>query len=93
VVTLLVTPQDAEKLALAAADGSVVLALRNPIDTDETKTNGERLTSLMGSPDPAPVRRVVEGKPKMVVPLPPPPPASYTIEAIRGAKRSEEIIK
>jgi pilus assembly protein CpaB len=93
VVTLLVTPQDAEKLALAANDGSVVLALRNPIDTDETKTSGERLTSLMGSPDPAPVRRVVEGKPKMVVPQPPPPPPSYTIEAIRGAKRSEEIIK
>jgi hypothetical protein len=46
----------------------------------------------MGSPDPAPVRRVVEGKPRMVVPLPPPPP-SYTIEAIRGAKRSQEIIK
>jgi pilus assembly protein CpaB len=92
VVTLLVTPQDAEKLALAAADGSVVLALRNPIDTDETKTNGERLASLMGSPDPPPVRRVVEGKPKMVVPVPVLPP-SYTIEAIRGAKRSEEIIK
>jgi pilus assembly protein CpaB len=93
VVTLLVTPQDAEKLALASNDGSVVLALRNPIDTDETKTNGERLTSLMGSPDPAPVRRVVEGKPKMVVPVAAAPPPSYTIEAIRGAKRSEEIIK
>jgi hypothetical protein len=39
------------------------------------------------------VKRVVEGRPRMVVPLPPPPPPSYTIEAIRGAKRSEEIIK
>ncbi|HEY6357403.1 MAG TPA: Flp pilus assembly protein CpaB [Vicinamibacterales bacterium] len=92
VVTLLVTPEDAEKLALAANDGSVVLALRNPLDTDETKTSGERMANLMGSPDPAPVRRVVEGKPKMVVPVVLPPPA-YTIEAIRGAKRSEEIIK
>jgi pilus assembly protein CpaB len=93
VVTLLVTPQDAEKLALATADGSVMLALRNPLDTDETKTTGERMANLMSSPDPAPVRRVVEGKPRMVVPPPPPPPPSYTIEAIRGAKKSEEIIK
>jgi len=93
VVTLLVTPQDAEKLALATADGSVMLALRNPLDTDETKTSGERMANLMASPDPAPVRRVVEGKPKMVVALPPPPPPAYTIEAIRGAKKSEEIIK
>jgi len=93
VVTLLVTPQDAEKLALAANDGTVILALRNPLDTDETKTSGERMANLMSSPDPAPVRRVVEGKPRMVVPPPPPPPPSYTIEAIRGAKKSEEIIK
>jgi pilus assembly protein CpaB len=93
VVTLLVTPQDAEKLALAAGEGSVILALRNPLDTDETKTSGERMANLMSSPDPAPVRRVVEGKPRMVVPPPPPPPPSYTIEAIRGAKKSEEIIK
>ena len=93
VVTLLVTPQDAEKLALAANDGSVVLVLRNPIDTDETKTSGERMASLMASSDPPPVRRVVEGKPRMVVPAAPLPPPAYTIEAIRGAKRSEEIIK
>jgi len=93
VVTLLVTPQDAEKLALAGNDGTVILALRNPLDTDETKTTGERMANLMSSPDPAPVRRVVEGKPKMVVPPPPPPPPTYTIEAIRGAKKSEEIIK
>jgi pilus assembly protein CpaB len=94
VVTLLVTPQDAEKLALAASDGNVVLALRNPLDTDETKTSGARMAALMSSPDPAPVRRVVEGKPRMVTPPPPPPPpAPYTIEAIRGAKRSQEIIK
>jgi pilus assembly protein CpaB len=93
VVTLLVTPEDAEKLALASNDGSVVLALRNPLDTDETNTKGERLAGLMGSPDPPPVRRVVEGRPKMVTPAPPPPPPAYTIETIRGAKRSEEIIK
>src|SRR5690348_15814052 len=32
VVTLLLTPQDAERLALAENEGSIMLALRNPID-------------------------------------------------------------
>jgi pilus assembly protein CpaB len=94
VVTLLLTPQDSERLALATNDGTVMLALRNPLDTDDTKTSGARMASLMGSPDPPPVRQVVSGRPKMVTPPPPPPaPAPYTVEAIRGAKRTQEIIK
>ena len=32
VVTLLATPEDAEKIAMAAAGGKVILALRNPLD-------------------------------------------------------------
>jgi pilus assembly protein CpaB len=94
VVTLLLTPQDAERLALATNDGNVMLALRNPLDIDETKTSGARMATLMGSPDPPPIRQVVSGRPKMVAPPPPPPPAApYTVEAIRGAKRTQEIIK
>ncbi len=94
VVTLLLTPADSERLALATNDGQVMLALRNPLDTDETKTSGARMATLMGSPDPPPIRQVVAGRPKVVAaPPPPPPPAPYTIEAIRGAKRTQEIIK
>src|SRR6187549_4258735 len=39
VVTLLVTPADAERIALASTGGSIMLALRNPLDisTAETK--------------------------------------------------------
>ena len=33
VVTLLVTPEDAERIALAAAEGRITLTLRNPLDT------------------------------------------------------------
>jgi pilus assembly protein CpaB len=93
VVTLELTPQDAERLALSANDGSIVLSLRNPVDVDPTKTSGQRFSSLMSSPDPAPVRVVSSGRPRMVVPEPPPAPKPYTVEVIRGAKRSEEIIK
>jgi len=91
VVTLLVTPQDAERIALAQNDGQIMLALRNPLDVEATKTTGVRVSGLFGSPNPAPVTRVVQGRPR--VETPPPPPAPYTVEAIRGAQRSREVIK
>ncbi len=47
VVTLLVTPADAERLALATTQGQIVLVLRNPIDAEPTKTNGVRTSGLV----------------------------------------------
>jgi pilus assembly protein CpaB len=91
VVTLLVTPQDAERIALAQTEGQIMLALRNPLDIEPAKTSGVRVSALLASPNPAPVRRVVEGRPRMVTP--PPPPAPYTVETIRAATRTQEVIK
>jgi pilus assembly protein CpaB len=94
VVTLLVTPPDAEKLALAQTEGQIVLALRNPMDVEAVQTQGARMSGLLGAPAPAPVVKAVQGRPKVVqAPAPPPPPPKYTVDAIRGGKRSEEIIK
>jgi len=99
VVTLMVTPEDAEKIALAAAQGRIMLTLRNPLDVEPSKTTGIRLASLIGPPAPAPVEKSVKGRkvmvaqPAVVPPPPPPPPPVYTVETIRGAKRTEEIIK
>ena len=98
VVTLLVTPPDAERIALASTEGSIMLALRNPLDATATETKGTRLASLMGAPDPAPVVRIARGVPKAVVPppppaAPPPPPAIYSVETIRAAKRVSEVVK
>jgi pilus assembly protein CpaB len=91
VVTLLVTPQDAERVTLAQTEGQIMLALRNPLDIEPAKTSGVRVSALMASPNPAPVRRVVQGQPRMVTPPAPPPP--YTVETIRAAKRTQEVIK
>jgi pilus assembly protein CpaB len=95
VVTLLVTPPDAERIALAATEGSIMLALRNPLDATTTETKGTRLASLMGAPDPVPVVRVAKGVPKAAIPAPapPPPPAIYQVETIRAAKRISEVVK
>ena len=55
VVTLLVTPSDAERIALAASEGEVMLTLRNPMDRKPTETTGIRTAALLGQAPPAPV--------------------------------------
>ena len=97
VVTLLVTPQDAERIALASNEGAITLALRNPLDQALIATSGVRTASLMGQPDPPPVPKTVKGRRVMVVAKPAPPvvapPPPYVVEAIRAAKRTEEPIR
>ena len=96
VVTLLVTPPDAEKVTLAASEGQIMLTLRNPMDRKPTETQGVRTASLLGAPPAPPVVKTVSNR-RVVVAPPPPPPAPvskiYTVEAIRGAKRSEEVVR
>jgi pilus assembly protein CpaB len=98
VVTLMVTPEDAERITLAQSSGSIMLVLRNPLDIVPTETKGVRLASLMGAPDDPPVVKVDKGQTRVVARKPvvaPAPEASkiYSVEAIRAAKRSEEVVK
>lgn len=100
VVTLLVSPDDAQKVALAQKNGDVMLALRNPLDTGQADVAPIGTTGLLGGPvvaPPAPkaapvVKRIVARPAPVAVTVPPPPPA-YTVIAIRGAKRTEEVVK
>ncbi len=94
VVTLLVTPQDAERISLAASEGQIMLTLRNPLDVARTITPGIKMATLLAEPEPAPVPKRVEGR--RVVQAPPEPlpaPHVYTVETIRAAKRSEESVR
>jgi pilus assembly protein CpaB len=98
VVTLLVTPEDAERVALAANEGSIMLTLRNPMDRAPTKTPGVRTNALLGAPAAQPeVKSTPTGRRAVVRPTAPPPPPEprpYTVETIRaGAKKAEEIKK
>ena len=98
VVTLMVTPDDAERIVLAQNSGAIMLVLRNPLDIVPTETKGVRLASLMGAPDDPPVVKVKNGQARVVpkkpveVALEAPKPL-YQVEAIRAAKRSEEVVK
>lgn len=61
VVTMLVTPEDAEKLIHAATKGQIQLGLRNTLDLDTTvNTQGVQVSDLIerSAPRPAPRRTV-----------------------------------
>jgi pilus assembly protein CpaB len=100
VVTLLVSPEDGERIALASAEGQIMLTLRNPLDTAPTATTGVGTAGLFGSqPTSIVAKPHVKATPTAraadaaVTPAPPPAPLHYTVEAIRGQKRSEEIVR
>src|ERR671913_1012736 len=48
VVTLLVNPEQAERLALASTEGKIQLALRNPLDQGAPDTPGIKTAGLLG---------------------------------------------
>lgn len=98
VVTLMVTPEDAEKIALAQSEGQLVLTLRNPLDVEPTTTTGVRRAGLFSGQAPAAPAQSGTPRPaarRAAAPPPPPPPPSriYTVETIRAAKRSEEVVR
>jgi pilus assembly protein CpaB len=81
VINVLVTPQQAEILSLAANQTTIQLVLRNPLDTQVAKTNGAAVSQLYG----APVRPIITAtdapkaapkrqRPIAVAVAPPPPP-------------------
>jgi pilus assembly protein CpaB len=88
VVTLLVTPEQAERLTLASTEGKIQLALRNPLDKTAPPTSGVQPAVLLGTPPP--LTRPLVARAAKTAPVPPPVP---TIEMIRGDKRATEVVK
>lgn len=85
VVTLLVTPDQAEKLTLGATQGELQLALRNTLDTDTVKTPGARLATLLPYTEREryrPVRRSRSAR----------PPSRVNVEVYRGKDRSTSTV-
>jgi pilus assembly protein CpaB len=99
VVTLMVTPDDAERIVLAQNSGSIMLVLRNPLDVVPTDTKGVRLTSLMGAPDGPPQVKVQNGQARVVPKKPviaetlPEAAKFYSVQVYRAAKPTEEVVK
>lgn len=103
-VTLLVTPEQAETLTLAANEGRIQLVLRNANDQGIEKTPGRQVAELYGAPKkttpeaedaPRRVRRKpVEASPAppVVAMTPPPPPPPDEVIVIRGTAKTVEVV-
>jgi pilus assembly protein CpaB len=84
VITLLVSPEEAQKLALATQEGRIQLTLRNPLDLDAEHIGALKNASLYQLPTEAPKRAQNSARKMKTLP---PPTAIYSVEMIRGAKR------
>jgi pilus assembly protein CpaB len=92
VVTLLVNPDEAERLTLAANEGKIQLALRNPLDKENPVTKGVRPAALLGSAPP--VRSFSRALPPRTAAVPVAPSVEpMTVEIIRGEKRAHEAVR
>jgi pilus assembly protein CpaB len=91
VVTLLVSPDDAERLTLASSQGHIQLALRNPLDTKQEDVAAVRSNSLYktGS-EPAPAAAPRSKSKHVAVQAPPAIPTAYTVEVYKGDKKEED---
>jgi len=89
VVTLLASPEDAERLTLASSVGKIQLSLRNPLDTHQDPVEAANARTLYkgGTPPAAPPRMTVHPVKQKVAP----PPASsvLSIEVYQGDKKTD----
>jgi pilus assembly protein CpaB len=95
VVTLLVDPEEAERLTLASTEGKIQLALRNPLDKTMPATHGIRPAALLGFG--APTRTAV-ARTRLASVSPSRPVVAAesglpTVEIIRGDKRTHEVVR
>jgi pilus assembly protein CpaB len=98
VVTLLVTPEQAETLTLAGNEGRIQLVLRNGSDQTSTKTPGRETRELYGlrsSSKPDVPEKVAAPRPRPVV-VPrveaPKRPLAEEVVMIRGNQRTVEVV-
>lgn len=81
VVTLLVTPDQAEALTLAATEGRIQLALRNTLDSDEVDTRGRQITTLVNGVSSSSGRPTSSSTPRAASP-------EQVVESYEGGRRT-----
>ena len=103
-VTLDLTPENAEKLVLAASKGSLQLLLRNVMDKAPVDSKGATIVKVLTGVEtpavkapvtksskpskPRPAKAAKQAKPVVQVRQPPPPPSPYSVEVIKGTSKS-----
>ena len=95
VVTLMVTPQDAEKITLAQSEGHSHARAPQPFRHRADRHAGYPFRRLLDSPLrlPSSKRSRRTACCRRAAGARAPPPKLYTVEAIRAAKRTEEVVR
>jgi pilus assembly protein CpaB len=94
VITLLVSPDDAERLTLASSEGHIQLALRNPLDTRQDEVAAANAKGLYkGSTPAAPSPVHVRPIKQPLKAVPPPSPSVLSIEVYQGDKKTPDVVK
>jgi len=89
VITLLVTPDDAQRLTLASTEGHIQLALRNPLDTKQDEVPASNSRGLFrGLPAPAAPHTAVRHVSPVATPTAP-ASTGVSIEVYQGDKKQE----
>jgi pilus assembly protein CpaB len=90
VVTLQVSPEDAEKLALASQEARIQLVLRNPVDTNQEKPETIKRTMLFGDAVSKHPTKLIRTK---QAPAEPTDPIRLEIDIIRGTQKETIHLK
>ncbi len=92
VITLLVTPDDAQRLTLASSEGHIQLSLRNPLDTRQDEVPSSNSRGLFKGTA-TPVAPVVHTVKHVVSKAAPPPPAAtgFSVEVYQGDKKADVV--
>src|ERR1700742_2419860 len=88
VITLLVSPEDAARLAMASTQGKIQLALRNTVDSKRVEPPSVLEANLFSGTGSAPAAPAPKKAP--VKAAAPAAPSPYTIEVITGSKRENK---
>jgi len=92
VITLLASPEDAERITLAQSEGKIQLSLRNPLDTHADPVDAANAKGLYkggtvsAAPPRAPLHPVKQKSEK-----PPPTPSVMSIEVYQGDKKPDVV--
>jgi pilus assembly protein CpaB len=93
-VTLQVTPEQAEKLALASSEGKLQLVMRNSVDQDDEKTTGVDKRTLLGgehaAPQPDPGSLKSEQPKQKPMPAAPRPVFEHRSSVTQDAPKAEQ---
>ncbi len=87
VVTLLVSPEDSQKLQLASSQGVIQFVLRSGVDQKSVDLHPTHLDQLASDKAPAPPPTPGKKMPRKVAEVTKP---VYILEVIQGTKRTEE---